>query len=173
MADEKSELESLESEAGPFGNVYYSWEVDERPKYNRGLLWYVIAFAVGGGLLVYSVYSANFLFALMIVMFALIMYLTNMGKARRVMFSITDLGIIMGEAFYPYKDIRRFWFIYDPPDIKNLYLEFKSAFVPRMTVPMEDMNPNLVRQVLGQFVREDFSEDEEPFSEFLSRILKI
>jgi hypothetical protein len=156
-----------------FGNVYFDWQVDERPRYERGVLWYITTFAVGAGLLIYSVIVANFLFALIIVMFALIMYLTNMRTPRQVDFRITDMGLMMGDNFYPYKDIRRYWFIYDPPAIKNLYIEFKSSLSPRLCITMEEMNPNLVREVLSQFIYEDFSEDEEPLSDFLARLLKI
>lgn len=156
-----------------FGNTYYSWSVPERPHYERGPFWYLAVFVVGIALLIYSVVTANFLFALIIMMFVLILYLTNMKEARDVEFLVTDMGIMMGDTFYPYKDIRRYWFIYDPPEIKKLYVEFKSSLSPRLSIEMKDMNPNLVRQVLSQFVIEDFSEDEEPLSDFLARIFKF
>lgn len=156
-----------------WGQEYLGWDITERPRYNRGMFWYVGMVVVGGGLLIYSLIDANFLFALIIIMFALIMYLTNMKEPRDVRFSITENGIALGSNFYPFKDIRRFWFIYDPPAIKNIYFEFKSTVNPRITVFLEDVNPNEVRQVLSQYAFEDFSEDEEPFVDYLSRIMKL
>jgi len=175
MEEEESLNVQFNNEVDPdkFGNTYYSWQVDERPHYERGPLWYLMIFGVTLGLLVYSVVTANFLFALIIVMFSLIMYLTNMKESRQVDFRITDMGVMMGETFYPYKDVRRYWFVYDPPEIKKLYVEFKSSLSPRLSIEMNDMNPNLVRQVLSQFAVEDFTEDEEPLSDFLGRLLKL
>ena len=156
-----------------YGYQYFNWQIDEYPRYNRGIFWYI--FMLGGGLalLIYAVITANFLFALIIVMFAMIMYLTNLKAPAKIEFGITDLGVVIGETFYPYKDIKRYWFIYEPPEVKNVYFEFKSPFSPRISVDLGDMNPNAVRQVLGRFLFEDFNEDEEPVSDFLARVFKL
>lgn len=156
-----------------YGQEYFGWLVDEFPRYDRGFFWYVFMTVAWVALLIYSVINANFLFALIIVMFALVMYLSNIRKANKIRFSVTDVGILVGETFYPYKDIKRYWFIYEPPEVKNLYFEFKSALSPRVSVDLGDMNPNEVRQVLNQFVYEDLNEDEEPISDFLARLFKL
>ena len=156
-----------------FGTEYFSWTVDEYPQYDRGLFWYVFTVGTGIALLVYSVVTANFLFALIIVMFSLVMYMTHTRAAGRIRFAITDGGVVIGETLYPYKDIKRYWFVYEPPEVKNIYFELKSALSPRITVDLGDKNPNEIREVLGRFVYEDFNEDEEPISDFLARFFKL
>lgn len=157
----------------PISQEYLSWEVDEFPHYERGTVWYLVM--IGGGilLLIYAVASANFLFALIILMFALILYLSSATKPRRVTFTIGDTGIRIGESFYAYGDIQHFWFIYEPPYVKDLHFGFRSAFRPRMTVELSDQNPNAVREVLQNFVLEDITQEEESLSDVLGRIFKI
>src|SRR5688572_16539667 len=172
MADMNLEVDGMEA-AEPIFTEYLGWDTLEYPKYQRGRLWYVGMLGVGGALLIYAVVTANFLFALIIIMFALVTYMSSVAEPQKIRFSITDAGIALGNAFYLYRDINRFWFIYEPPAVRALYLEFKNALRPRVTIDLGSMNPNQVRQVLGGFVREDFSEDEEPFSDYIGRVLKI
>lgn len=156
-----------------YSTEYFFWEVPEYPYYERSGMWYAGMMLAGIGLLIYAVVTANFLFALIIIMFALILYLSTLAEPRKVRFVITDTGVALGNAYYPYKEISRYWFIYEPPNVRNLYLDFKSPVKPRMSVDIGDMNPNDIRQVLANFVHEDFTEDEEPFSDYIGRLLKI
>lgn len=169
MADNEKDFAEMEAEMAEI----LGWDALEYPKYRRGRLWYAGALLIGGGLLIYAVLSANFLFALIVVMVALMAYLSSVVEPRKIRFSIVDTGIRLGRAFYPYRDIGRFWFIYEPPEVQALYLEFKNSFRPRLTIDLGNANPNQVRQALGGFLREDFTEEEEPFADFLGRVLKI
>lgn len=152
---------------------YFGWDFYEYPRYNRGRLWYALMMLGGLGLLIYAVASANFLFAFIIIMFALVLYLTTLSEPARIRCGITGFGIRVGESFYPYKAITRFWFVYEPPEVKNLYLELKNSVQGRLVIDLDGANPNEVRGVLGRFVREDLNEDDEPISDFIGRVLKI
>lgn len=152
---------------------HIGWEFYDRPKYQRGRTWHVLMPVVAIGLLIYAVLSANFLFAFIIILFALITYLASLGEPERSRFSVTDGGIEIGTQRYPFKDVRRFWFIYEPPEVKRLYLETTSWVQPRLNVDLDDIDPNDVRTALGRFVKEDLTETEEPLSDFISRKLKL
>ncbi len=152
---------------------YIGWDFFEHKKYERGTLWYVCAAIISLGLLIYAVISANFLFAFIIILFALVTYLASLGEPAKSRFAVTEGGIRIGTRNYPFREIRRFWFIYEPPTVKTLYLETKSMTEPRITVDLEHNNPNDIRGILARFVREDISEAEEPFTDYIGRILKI
>jgi hypothetical protein len=173
MADAMDTQQDFSQDANSGFTEYLGWDIFEYPKYERGRMWFLGMGIGGGGLLIYAVLTANFLFALIIIMFALVTYMSSVGEPKKIRFSVTDAGISIGNTFYMYRDINRYWFIYEPPAIRSLYLEFKNALRPRVTVDLGDMNPNQVRQVLANFVREDFNEDEEPLSDYLGRVLKI
>ncbi|MFH1046967.1 MAG: hypothetical protein V1738_01590 [Patescibacteria group bacterium] len=154
-------------------NEIVTWEIDESDRYRRGKAWYGSMVLIGGGLLIYAVASANFLFALLILMFALVIYLTSLKPPENLTVEISLDGVKVGETFYPYRDIKRYWFVYDPPEVKNLYLDFKAVAKPMLSLPLMDQNPNRIRQILSQYLPEDFEENEEPFMDFLGRILKL
>jgi hypothetical protein len=173
MEAEKNQQIPIELAEGAFGPEQVGWEVKEYRRYERGRLWHVLMALAGVGLLIYTVASANFLFALIIMMFALIIYISSVVEPRTVRFGITDTGVRFGKTMRRFRDASRFWMIYEPPEVKSLYIEFKGATTPRMVVDLGEMNPNEVRTVLGQFVREDLEEDVEPFADFVGRVLKI
>jgi len=158
---------------GPHGRVYLQWQFSDRVPHDRSRLWYILATLTGLGLLIYALSSANFLFALMIVMFALVIYVSSVSEPAPVVFSITDEGIEIGNEFHPYREIDRFWFFYEPPMAKNLYITVKGVIGSRLMVDLTDHDPNVVRQYLGSFVQEDLEQVDEPLSDTLSRILKI
>ncbi len=137
-----------------------SWEYPERPQYYRGPIWYTVMLFAGLGLLIYAVYSANFLFALIIIMFALVIYVTSTSNPAPSRFAITEDGLEIGTEFVRFRDINRFWFFYDPP-VKALYIDIKGNISGRRRIDLVDQDPNTVRDILGQFVVEDFEEDEE------------
>lgn len=158
---------------GDHGTEYLSWEYSGYRRYERGRTWYVVMGLFGFGLLIYALLSANFLFALIIIMFGLITYLSSINRPEVMRVAITEEGVEIGEGFYRYRDITHFWFAYEPPDVKSLYLDFRDPWRSRAVVELEDMDPNEVRKVLGTFVVEDLTQDEEPISDTIGRILKI
>ena len=58
-------------------------------------------------------------------------------------------------------------------DFKNLYLEFKNSLRPRLTIPLEDINPVNARKILKNYLDEDLEKDTEPTSEALGRKLRL
>lgn len=155
------------------GETIISWETFDRPHHDRGPLWFVLAALAGLGLLIYAVASANFLFAFIIILFALVTYLSSQGEPTRIRASVTDTGIRLGTDTYRFRDIRRFWFVYQPPEVKVMYFETGSWVHPRISIELEDMNPNDIRTVVGKYVREDLEMDEEPVTDYVSRVLKL
>jgi hypothetical protein len=151
--------------------VLLEWEYPERPVYERGRLWYIFMGLAGLGLLIYAVYSANFLFALMVIMFGLVIYITASVRPANQPFIITEQGIVIGNSEYRFREIEKFWFYYEPP-VKALYIELKGL-TGRQRIDLMDQDPNQVRELIGQFVPEDLEQDEEPLSDILSRLFKI
>lgn len=158
---------------GAPGAALLEWQISEFAHYDRGALWHVVALLTGLGLLVYAILTSNFLFALIIVMFALALYLSIITEPAKIRFALTDGGIEIGRTRYPYREIKSFWLIYDPPEVKKLYLDFLAPLRPRLTIDLDDVNPNDVRAALLTRIHEDLTQVEEPMSEVLGRLFKI
>ncbi len=158
---------------GPHGQVHFAWMVDEYPVYRRGWAWYLVASMIGAGMVLYALVTLNFLFALIVVIFGIVLTLSSARTPVRLRFAISEDGLEMGHRFIPWKDLSRFSIVYDPPAVKSMYFGFKNAIVPELAVPLEQMNPNAVRKALLAYIDEDLTRDSEPVTDYLSRVLKF
>ena len=131
--------------ADSYGYRLLSWEVDEYPRHERSRTWFIVAGIIGAALLVYAVVTANFLFAVIVLMLGVIILLTTFKEPQRVEVHITTMGIVVGNTFYPYKDVKDFSIVYQPPQTKLLYVGLSSLLHPLLSIPLEEMDPNQVR----------------------------
>jgi len=158
---------------GDESGLLLAWEVPEFDKHDRSPRWYAIVGTISIVLVVYAVLTANFLFAIIILMGALIMFLSHRREPNPVPFAITVGGIFVGNHFHPYHEFRHFSILYEPPDVKRLYLASQGTFRPIMHISLEDMDPNIVRETLLGFLPEDLTKVEEGLGEFFSRVYKL
>lgn len=157
----------------PHGDTHLTWEVDEYPKYKRSIFWYLGAALVVIGLLWYALATGNFLFALIVIIFAIVVLLTGARQPRRVVVALTEDGIELGTRFHPWNEFETFWVVYDPPMTKNIYLAPRSVIQSPFALPLEELNPNAIREILLTYIREDKEKEDEPVMDIIARILKI
>lgn len=154
------------------GKILISWNFSEHPRYTRTIGWYIGFGVIVCGLLIYALMTANFLFALIIVMMAVIILVHQFKEITKINFAIFEDGIKVGTKFYPWEDFKSFWIIYKPPEVKTLYFDFKGLR-PTLPIYLEDQNPVQVREILLQYLKEDVSRESEPAGDELARWLKI
>lgn len=150
-----------------------SWTIPEYREHARGRRWYVVAIAAGAALLSYAVLTANFLFALILLIAIFVTALHDRRSAPDVLFEIAENGINIGETHYSYNRFKSFWMYYEPDEAKTLFLEFKSGVRPRLSIPLQNKNPLRVRSILLAHLPEDIERENEPLSEQLIRLLKL
>ena len=155
------------------GDVVHEWIVREYDSHDRGTLWYVGIGLLGLGLIVYGVVSGNFMFSLIIILVAIILFMQHHQDANDVLFQITELGLVVGTKFYLYNELDSFYIIYQPPSVKTLFIETKSATRPLIRVPLMANNPLEVRTMMQEFLEEDIEKEEEPLSDTFARQWKI
>ncbi len=156
-----------------FGRALVSWETWEYPKHDRSPLWYLIAGVIAVLLILYALLTASFPFAVIILMTGIIIFLSHLHEPERIMIHVTTNGIIMGRHFYAYKEIRDFSVVYNPPQAKLLYLDFTGRLHPMTSIPLEEVNPNEVREALLPYAIENLQRDEETLTDVLARIFRI
>jgi len=149
-----------------------TWSFPEYPQHERSRRWFIVACVIAGGMFIFSLFAANFLFAGIIVFTALIIALQHYRPPLMVTFQITQDGIATDNHSIPWKDIKSFWLVYEPPAIKNLYFEFKGVR-PRLRVPLLDQNPLNMREALIPYLNEDLEKEDEPLSDALGRVFKL
>jgi len=171
---EENELASQEDQ------VFLGWQIPEYNIYQRGFKWYVASAVVFLVLASLSVFTPNFafdapnyLFLIILVVAAAGLILLN-GAPQDIDFLITGEGLVIGDKFYDYDDLRNFAIVFKPrEDVKSLYFEFKNYAKPRLMIPLGEANPVEVREILASFIDENFERTDESNVDFLSRILKI
>ena len=149
------------------------WSFQEYIKHQRGRSWYFWAILIGGAIIVHSLLTANWLFALIIIMIGIIMVINQQQNPHQLEFKIDHQGIELDNKEYEYGQISKFWIIYQPPHVKNLYFDFKSPFKPKLSIPLEKQNPVEIKSFLRQYLEEDLEQEQESFSEAMERILKM
>jgi hypothetical protein len=155
------------------GEALVSWETWEYPPHERSTKWYIIASLIGIGLIFYSILTANFLFAIIILMMGVIMLVNALRHPDRIEVHITTLGLVVGNEFHSYKEIKDFSLVYEPPDVKLLYVDFNSRIHPLVAIPLEEVNPNDVRASLLPFAFENIEREEETLTDMVRRLYKI
>ncbi|MDZ7797987.1 MAG: hypothetical protein U5L76_00115 [Patescibacteria group bacterium] len=166
MAEEKKEIPDR-------GKTLLSWDFSEYDIPNRGKLWYVSTLLISAAILVWSIFTGNYLFTLVIILVGIIFVFQNRKKPKILECRIKEDGIETGTSFYDYNDIKKFWIVYRPPETKVLYIDFKSSLKPTLPISLEKQNPLEVRKVLKKYIEEDLEKEEEPASDQISRSLKI
>jgi len=151
------------------GEVLHEWTIAEYENHQRNLFWYIFMLVTGLLLVGYALFSGNFLFALIIILFAIIMFLQSQQHAPRMPFRICELGVIINNRFYSYRELKDFYVVYNPPEIKTLFLETNSSLRPQLRIPLMDVDPNEVRFTLREFLPEDVEKEEEPISDMIAR----
>ena len=155
-----------------FGKVIFSWTFPEFTRHDRSKRWYVIAALVVGAILIYCTVTANVLFAVITIVAYLITLMFH-RSSNEVEFQITESGIVVNGRFYSYKQLKQFYIIYEPPDVKMLYFEPRSMISPRIPVALEDQDPVAIRETLNRYLTEDIDRENEPTSDQLSRLFKL
>lgn len=163
-----------QNSSNELGKIITSWNIPEYDKHDRERNWYIIAAVVGLIFLIYSFFSGNFLFAAIIIIGAFVIIMHDGQEPVQINFSITDEGLIVGRNFYDYDVIKDFSIVYKPREnVKNLYFEFKNVVRPRLSIPLDKMNPLPIREDLLKYLPEDLERTDQPLSEALAKMFKL
>ncbi len=154
------------------GKTFLQWKFFEFPIHQRGLVWYFVSGLFIMLFLGYAVFTRNFLFALIIILFVLLFYIMN-RSVREITIQIGEDGVLLGNKLYQYSSMEKYWIIYNPPQVKSLYIQFKSFFSPRLVISLENQSPLKIREILSNYIVEDLDQEEEPPLDTLTRVLKL
>ncbi len=151
------------------GDILHEWSVPEYEQHVRNTAWFVIMGVLGAIFIIYAVLTGNFLFALILVLFAIIIFLQSHQKPIIIPFKITELGVVVNNRFYNYAELDEFYMIYNPPEVQMLFIETVGHTRPRLRIPLMDRDPNMVRATLREFLNENLKKEEEPMSDMIGR----
>lgn len=148
----------------------FEWETPEYIEHKKGTDWYWWLSLIVVGLLIFAAYERSFLFVIFVVLgwFTIMLYSAKPPEIIRI--SIAQQGVIVGENMYLWTNIKSFW-IFEKIYKKEISLELKKAFMPYLKIPLGNIEPATVREILLKFIPE--KEQEESLIDNLSDLVKF
>lgn len=140
------------------------WQTLEYEHIERSSNWFWLIGLVSLLGIIISVVLLNFLFAVVLLIAGFTVMLYGARKPELVNVSINRRGVQIKNQIYPYANIAAFALRDDEEPFK-LILHIDRIFLPHVTVSLEDVNPEMVREYLSEFL------PEEPFAELFLEII--
>lgn len=148
-----------------------AWEAKEFAQYERNSHWYVLAGLVGGLLVVVSLFLRQWLAAGVFALATFVVMKHADDAPRTLTYSISKLGVHLGDRFYPYNELKAFWVFYKPP-VKTLTIQTTSRYKPLRKIDLADMDPLAVQEALKAYLPERPKESEDFLDKF-SRFIRL
>ncbi len=149
-----------------------SWQAAEFEHHQKTLAWYIVFAIAATAMLIFSFFSHSIITVITFVLIVVMGFAFSHRKPRVVLHQLTPTGIVLGDTMYPYKSIKSFWIIYEPPQIKTLNIETTAYLNPHMAIQLGDQDPVPVKLYLKKYLTEDINRDES-LVDVISRHLKI
>jgi len=161
---------------GNIGNPLFFWKVSLQENIDRNHYWYTAVGLISFILIAISLLSdtKNYIFAILIILFTIILVLQHNRGEEKVIFVIGEKGIGIGKKWYAYEELKHFAIIHKPENnIKNIYFDFKQILKHQLSIPLYNNNPLQIRENLLKYLEEDTKRTDEPISERITRTLKL
>lgn len=149
----------------------FSWSAPEFTHRPKSTAWFVVLFIVVALFIVAGLLMKNYFFVLLVLMAIFLIVLKANRQPRQIIITITPEQINLNDELkLAHKEIISFW-IFEEPEIREISLLTKKILRSKILLPLGDQDPVALRAALIKFVPE--KKQEEPFSDFLARILKF
>ncbi len=151
-----------------------AWQIQDYEHRGHDKKWYIIAGIIALALIVYSLFTYNYLFAMIIVMTAILIYFLDKQEPMTIDFSVSGSGIHFGQRLIPYEKLKDFAVVFRPKDdIRGLYFSYKNSARHRLSIPLNGTDPLILRRFLLKYLNEDLDRTDAPFSEGIAKMLKL
>ncbi|MDD5589859.1 MAG: hypothetical protein PHQ47_01650 [Candidatus Portnoybacteria bacterium] len=159
--------ESIKKEGLP---VFAQWQAPEFEKYKKDSAWFLWAALAGLGLFAISLLMHNFVFAFLIVLIVLTIFIYARKEPNLINFKIDGQGIWIEEKLHEFNEIKSFWIFCRAP-FKELSLHSQKRLLPFIKIPLGEKDCSEIRELLIKFLPEE--KQEESILNNLSRFLKF
>lgn len=161
------------AEAALYDRAVFSWVAPEYIQHPKSKMWYLIAAAVAGVVIVLDVLTGNYTMALAVVILAGVYYYLHLNHPPKdIKITISKMGVKVGNMVFPFSSIQSFWIIYNPPHVMTLNLRVKEHFFSDVIIQLNHEDPVPVREFLcGQIP--EWEGKNESFGDAVLRLFKL
>ncbi len=137
-----------------------SWLALEFRPYRKTTAWYIGFAVIAGFLIVYGIFRGGIISLITFLVILTATYIYAHRKPKTITHQLTEDGVIIDQAFFPYKALKLFWFAYNPPEVKTVNFETTFYLNRELRLELGEQNPLEVRDFLSRFLMEDFDRQE-------------
>ncbi len=172
---QENRLQEIEDGIDPkYGEVVYYWVMPEFHRHERTAVWYGIFIVLMLGLIVWSIVTANYIFAVFLVLFGMYMIMQHFRDPENVPVVILTTGIAIGDHYHTWDEVSEFFIVYNPPEVQKLYFNFVKRSHPIVSIDLpDDLDPNELREELLEYVDENLDKDQETLTDVVRRLYKL
>ncbi len=134
--------------------VTLSWSAYEHEHVPRGSDWFWALGIVALSAALTSILFHNVLFAILILIAAVILAMLANVPPDLVKFEISDRGIRTGGTLHTYEEIISFWVEEEKGDTPLLLVDTTKFMAPNLIIPIENIDPHEIRTYLQERVEE-------------------
>ena len=150
--------------------TFLEWEAYEFPYWKKSREWYIAIGIFSCSLLAMSILTGNFLLGVMAPLIFFLLMIYGAKRPRRLHYAITSLGVKIGNRFWRFNELNSFWILYEP-EVKEILIANKALLTPKLTLPLDDQDPNELRRLFMKFLPE--KQHEESLVDIFMRRLKF
>jgi len=153
-------------------SILISWQAPEFIRHEKSRSWFIVLGILSALLIIVTYLMKNYLFILIIVLAAFLIFVQAKKYPRKIKFEITNDGITIDQEKYSFSDFKSFWiFEEEEPQMQFLSLLTKKLTQPHLTIPLGDKKPEEIKTVLLKFIPE--KKHEETLSDILAKKIKF
>lgn len=130
------------------------WSAPEFFYFEKTELWFAVSGLMAIVLFITALWTRNILFALLIFLGYFSITIYAIKKPKDIAVNINSQGIKIDNTLYSYDNLKSFWIFYEPPTLKEISLISKKTIMPHIKIPIGAQNPDEIRRVLIQHLRE-------------------
>lgn len=152
--------------------VIFSWVAPEYIQHQKTARWYMIATAIALIFIIGAIFTANWTMAIAILVFtAVYEYTQRFHPPKIVDVQISDLGIHVGQIFYPFSSMQAFWIMLKP-GLKTLNIRVHRQFYSDVVIQLMDQDAAKIRNYMVGQIPEWEGKDER-LQDLILRLLKL
>lgn len=151
--------------------ILHKWQAHEYVQYERGVRWYIIMVSVMLLAIGVSIYIRNVMMAVTFVLLSILLYVYSRREPREVAFLLTNRSLVAGTLEYDYQGFKSFWVFEPHGSPAYLSIQRNKVYLPYLSIPLGEEDPNVIREYLKQFVPE--VKQEEEFTDIIARLFKL